>query len=252
MKCTAHSSRTGQPCRRSAIEGGAVCATHGGRAPQVLAKARERILGAVLPAIGRLRKALEDEDVHAGIKAAKDLLDRAETWFAVDRPPGATFALSLDGASTPADGRAQIEALATSAIAALTAALASRDEQVVLRAAREVLDRAGFAAPESKEDRGFSLAELIGNSHHPKYEERNRVAAMSASAVMEECQRLHRGACPSIEAHGDCCAEGKPFPEEYWKYGVPTEEERRAVSEGRRQLERRSLPGSMNPATRDR
>ena len=42
-RCTAHSSRTGQPCKRNAIKGGTVCPSHGGGAPQVKAKAAERI-----------------------------------------------------------------------------------------------------------------------------------------------------------------------------------------------------------------
>jgi vacuolar-type H+-ATPase subunit E/Vma4 len=42
-RCTAHSSRTGLPCKRNAIRGGTVCRSHGGAAPQVKAKAAERI-----------------------------------------------------------------------------------------------------------------------------------------------------------------------------------------------------------------
>ena len=41
--CTAHSARTGKPCRRAPILGGTVCVTHGGAAPQVKAKAKERL-----------------------------------------------------------------------------------------------------------------------------------------------------------------------------------------------------------------
>ncbi|MCK9628495.1 MAG: hypothetical protein M0R37_07885 [Bacteroidales bacterium] len=43
QRCTAHSSRTGAPCKHYAIKGGTVCRTHGGAAPQVKAKAEERI-----------------------------------------------------------------------------------------------------------------------------------------------------------------------------------------------------------------
>jgi hypothetical protein len=43
MKCTAHSSRTGKPCKLNAIIGGTVCQVHGGRAPQVKRKAAERV-----------------------------------------------------------------------------------------------------------------------------------------------------------------------------------------------------------------
>jgi hypothetical protein len=42
-KCRAHSSRTGKPCRKEAILGTTVCRFHGGAAPQVQAKARERL-----------------------------------------------------------------------------------------------------------------------------------------------------------------------------------------------------------------
>ena len=44
QRCTAVSSRTGEPCRRWAIVGGSVCAVHGGTAPTVRAKAQERAL----------------------------------------------------------------------------------------------------------------------------------------------------------------------------------------------------------------
>jgi hypothetical protein len=40
-KCTGHTS-AGRPCRKRPIKGGSVCATHGGSAPQVRAKAEER------------------------------------------------------------------------------------------------------------------------------------------------------------------------------------------------------------------
>jgi hypothetical protein len=43
MKCTAHSKRTGNPCKLAAILGGTVCRMHGGSAPQVKSKAAERL-----------------------------------------------------------------------------------------------------------------------------------------------------------------------------------------------------------------
>lgn len=42
-RCSARSSRTGQPCRSWAILGGTVCVNHGGRAPQVVAAAKRRL-----------------------------------------------------------------------------------------------------------------------------------------------------------------------------------------------------------------
>ena len=42
-QCSAHSKQTGNRCRQSAIQGGTVCHYHGGAAPQVEAKAKERL-----------------------------------------------------------------------------------------------------------------------------------------------------------------------------------------------------------------
>lgn len=42
-RCVAHSSRTGLPCKKWAIRGGTVCATHGGRSPAVRNAARRRL-----------------------------------------------------------------------------------------------------------------------------------------------------------------------------------------------------------------
>jgi hypothetical protein len=50
-QCTARSGRSGQRCRKAAIRGGTVCATHGGSAPLVRLKARQRLDALVLPAI---------------------------------------------------------------------------------------------------------------------------------------------------------------------------------------------------------
>jgi hypothetical protein len=41
-RCTARSTRTGERCKRAAGKGATVCATHGGRAPQVKAAAKRR------------------------------------------------------------------------------------------------------------------------------------------------------------------------------------------------------------------
>lgn len=78
MKCTAHSSATGEPCKRWAIQGGTVCATHGGAAPQVKDKARQRLLEAVDPLMAELiRIALSAESEAVRVSAIKDALDRA-------------------------------------------------------------------------------------------------------------------------------------------------------------------------------
>ena len=50
-RCKGHSSRTKQPCKNPAIQGGFVCTTHGGRAPQVKAKAAQRVRDLLAEAI---------------------------------------------------------------------------------------------------------------------------------------------------------------------------------------------------------
>jgi hypothetical protein len=88
-RCTAHSSRSGEPCKRWAILGGTVCATHGGRAPAVKAAAIERLKALQDPAIVALGDALEadrvyvvdgsvehDADYPTRLRAATAVLDR--------------------------------------------------------------------------------------------------------------------------------------------------------------------------------
>ena len=43
-RCAAVAKRTGQPCQQPAMLGGTVCYRHGGNAPQVRAKAKQRRL----------------------------------------------------------------------------------------------------------------------------------------------------------------------------------------------------------------
>lgn len=78
MKCTAKSSRTGEPCQKWAIQGGTVCNTHGGAAPQVKKAARERIQDAADEVAGELvRLALHGDSESVRLGAIRDLLDRA-------------------------------------------------------------------------------------------------------------------------------------------------------------------------------
>lgn len=78
MQCTAHSKQTGAPCKKTAIPGSNVCVYHGGKAPQVQAAARRRILEAADPVAARLIDiALNSESDSAAVAAARDLLDRA-------------------------------------------------------------------------------------------------------------------------------------------------------------------------------
>jgi hypothetical protein len=75
-RCTAHSSQTGEPCKKAAIRGGTVCASHGGQAPQVKKSARERLAELVEPALEGLRTALKSGEIPSIVKAAQIVLDR--------------------------------------------------------------------------------------------------------------------------------------------------------------------------------
>ena len=79
MQCKAKSSQTGSQCKRHAIKGGVVCATHGGRAPQVKRKAASRVAELVDPAIDIPEKTIKGDNILAAVAlaAAKDILDRA-------------------------------------------------------------------------------------------------------------------------------------------------------------------------------
>lgn len=77
-RCRARSSRTGKRCGKAAILGGTVCRTHGGAAGQVKAKAQERLLALVDPALAVLYKIVtRGEADDLSLKAARDILDRA-------------------------------------------------------------------------------------------------------------------------------------------------------------------------------
>lgn len=76
-QCTATSKQSGQQCRRPAIAGGFVCRFHGGAAPQVKDKARERLAMLVEPALAKLAKLVkQDKNPAVALGAVKDVLDR--------------------------------------------------------------------------------------------------------------------------------------------------------------------------------
>lgn len=76
-KCTAKSSRTGKPCQKYPINGGTVCRTHGGAAPQVKAAAEKRLADLRPKAITRLDWLMDQEAFPTVILGAvKDVLDR--------------------------------------------------------------------------------------------------------------------------------------------------------------------------------
>lgn len=74
--CTAH-NRQGERCKRTAIPGGTVCRYHGGNAPQVRAKAVDRIKEARDMALDRLIESLEpDAEWPVPAKVLADITDK--------------------------------------------------------------------------------------------------------------------------------------------------------------------------------
>ncbi len=77
--CTARSKQSGARCKRRPIPGGHVCVMHGGKAPQVQATARERLMALQPLAIQTLHGLLNREEFPTvQLGAAKDVLDRTE------------------------------------------------------------------------------------------------------------------------------------------------------------------------------
>jgi hypothetical protein len=76
-QCRATAKGSGEPCRRQAIAGAAVCRVHGGAAPQVRRKAAERLAALVDPAIAVLTASMrQTKDKRLALSAAVDVLNR--------------------------------------------------------------------------------------------------------------------------------------------------------------------------------
>lgn len=76
--CTAKRS-DGQPCRAPARNGAIVCNAHGGRAPQVMEKAKQRLFDAVDPVLAELIELALAKDISPRdrIAASRLVLDVA-------------------------------------------------------------------------------------------------------------------------------------------------------------------------------
>jgi hypothetical protein len=80
-QCTATSKQSRQRCRRCAIPGGSICASHGGNAPAVRAKAAMRLAVLIDPAIDALAWTLQPKQRRdrpaLALRAAIDVLGRS-------------------------------------------------------------------------------------------------------------------------------------------------------------------------------
>lgn len=123
VRCSARSSRTGNPCKNYAIVGGKVCNYHGGAAPQVREAARKRIAAMVpyaemgiaqLAGVPYLNPDTDEVEIRfegiaskeeVRLRALQDILDRA----------GLKGADKLEVTETPVDNEA-LDALIQAAL----------------------------------------------------------------------------------------------------------------------------------------
>lgn len=97
VKCTGKSSRTGKPCGNYPVRGATVCNAHGAAAPQVKAKAAQRVVeGQALKVVTSLRGVPVTDplsalaDVAGEVTAVKDFLrGLVEEIVASERPASA-------------------------------------------------------------------------------------------------------------------------------------------------------------------
>ncbi len=102
-RCRAHSSRTGEPCKNLALQGGTACRYHGGAAPHVKAAARARLDNAAeVMAKQLLGLALTAESEGVQLAAVKDALDRTigKAPTTVEIGPTKPYEEVLEGIST--------------------------------------------------------------------------------------------------------------------------------------------------------
>jgi hypothetical protein len=114
QKCHAHSSRTGAPCRRPAIQGGTVCTSHGGAIPNVRAAAERRIQQLILPALATIAQAIRsfDSEPAVAVAAARDVLDRAgyKTALQVESSGGMSIQIEYVNRPVRTDGAPLVDA----------------------------------------------------------------------------------------------------------------------------------------------
>lgn len=109
-RCKAHSSRTGERCKKSAMLGQTTCRKHGGASPQSMKAARERLNDLVDPAISTLRTILRQGvktgDYAAAVRASIAILDRCGF-----HPTKAVELFGKDGGPIEVDTTIKVEML---------------------------------------------------------------------------------------------------------------------------------------------
>jgi hypothetical protein len=82
VRCSATAKTTGERCRRHAVAGAAVCAKHGGAAPQVARRARRRLLDAFARrALWRIGAGPRPDPETLALAGRVDLRRRAPRWW---------------------------------------------------------------------------------------------------------------------------------------------------------------------------
>jgi hypothetical protein len=78
LLCSAQKTHGRGPCQAYAIKGGTVCGAHGARAPQVRAKAQQRLAEMVMPALAELNKIIHDKRTspETKVRAIEAVMDR--------------------------------------------------------------------------------------------------------------------------------------------------------------------------------
>ena len=76
LTCTATAKGSGKRCQRAPIQGATVCRMHGGAAPQVKAKAEERLRALQAPALAALEDLIDNADPRTRVRIAEIVFDR--------------------------------------------------------------------------------------------------------------------------------------------------------------------------------
>jgi hypothetical protein len=204
-RCTAQSVRSGERCRRWAIEGAEVCPTHGGRTPQVKAAAArrraeaqvERELGALadfradggtVDPIGALQRLLNRSERRVEfyselLQRQYDIAERNQT--DADLPPGIKALIGHKMAVAGIEGRLVPVEEAIRALVELEAAERDRCAKYAKLALDAKLDERLTTAHETQVNMvadalGAALAEM-GLSHGQQQEAAGRVARILRS-----------------------------------------------------------------------